>query len=124
MITRDQALEKVKIGLESIYGDGYFSTGSDVERQDKKQFLKKTFENGWYIEIPIDEYLEDDTFIKRMFVRSGTTYTPLTENIYDQITSLHKELLLSHYERDGLDIVPDAKGNWHTSFIENIATIS
>ncbi len=44
-----------------------------------------------------------------MFVRSGTTHTPLTEVMYDQISNLHKELLLSHYDREGLDIQPDAQ---------------
>ncbi len=97
VITEEQAREKVKVGLETIFWERYFDTGTPEEKQEKNNFLTWVYKRWEYIEVSIEEYLRDDNFVTKFFDASIHGRTLLTEKIEETIKDMHSERVLAQF---------------------------
>jgi hypothetical protein len=122
VIDESEARAKVKVGLEAIFWVNYFS-GTPEEKVERQRFLEDSYLKWWYIELPIDEYLADDTKVEKLFAKNGRINPNLTEKMREAIQDAHAERGLAQLDFGDMKIKPDVNGKWNESFIENLPKI-
>ncbi len=124
VITEAVWKEQVRIGLQNILWDDYFTTWTPEEKIEKQRYFEHVYKKSEHIELPIDDYLENDAFVERIFEAGKQGETIFTEKLEETIIDMRDEKTIAQFDLDGMNIDPDLEWNWHASVVKSIAWLN
>lgn len=123
VIDEGVAKDKIRTALKTRFGNDFFSSGDQSERNERQKLVDNLYNSSSTIELPIEDYLNNENFINELFDKSKTSNTAFTRAVEDSIRDARAQIYNSRLSVDDYTISPDVNGKWHSGFIEQSAAL-
>jgi hypothetical protein len=123
VISEPIGIERVRLWLQSILWEDYFTTWNPEEKVEKQTYLRHVYTKSQHIELPIDDYLSNDAFVESIFTKWKLGETAFTRKLEETLIDMRTEITVAEFDLDGMDIRPDIDGNWHMSVINSLSKL-